>query len=152
VSDFAGRGGWWVLGQGVLLVIVAVTLPWDVPAPGWLVVVGAAVAVSGGVLAWAGASGLGVQLTPYPEPTGGSQLVDTGIYARVRHPIYGGLGLLAIGAAIMARSPLSLGAGLVLLGYLAAKSASEERRLLRHHHDYAEYRRRVPKRLIPWVW
>ncbi len=149
---FAGRGGWWVFGQGVLLAAVAVALPWGVPAPLWVAILGGVVVAWGGVLAWAGAIGLGVGLTPYPEPFVDSELVDTGVYGWVRHPIYGGLGLLAIGAALLARSPLSLGVGVLLLIYLAAKSASEERRLLDRHPDYAEYRRRVPRRLVPWVW
>ena len=45
----------------------------------------------------AGRDALGAALTPlpYPEPDGG--LVTDGVYARVRHPIYGGVILVAIG-------------------------------------------------------
>ena len=77
------------------------------------------------VVAW-GAAALGSNLTPFPRPRASATLVDTGAYRYVRHPIYSGLVLAAVGWSLATASPLAL-VPTVLLGLLFdAKSRREE--------------------------
>lgn len=81
----------------------------------------------------------------------GAELVTTGPYAYVRNPIYSGILLAGIGAA------LSLGltwaiAFVLYAAYLIPSVFGEERIMLRLFPDtYPAYKART-KRLIPWVW
>ena len=50
----------------------------------------------------------GENLTPFPEPLPGARLVESGAYRLVRHPIYGGLILGALGWGLLTASPLAL--------------------------------------------
>jgi protein-S-isoprenylcysteine O-methyltransferase Ste14 len=114
--------------------------------------------ISGAVLFFAGAAlgllslgHLGKQLTPYPKPVAGGDLVDAGLYALARHPIYGGVLLIALGGALFDANPLAIAVALVFPPYFWAKSGHEERMLLDHYPEYADYRQRVRRRMIPWL-
>jgi len=78
------------------------------------------------------------------------QVIDTGPYAQVRHPMYSGM------LAMMACAALGLGSLWTLLFFaltlpplLWARLVSEERLLLRELPGYADYCQRVRWRLIP---
>lgn len=141
-------------GQGLLLGALALVIVFrigQIPVDSLaLRLVGSALAVAGLVMLALGFRDLGPSLTPYPEPLEKAQLVDRGIYARVRHPLYGGLILGSTGISLVATS----GAGLALAAGLAAllyrKSSWEEARLAARYPEYAAYRRRVRARLVPW--
>ena len=110
--------------------------------------VGGALVLAGAWLGIAGVRVLGLNRTPFPEPKPGSQLVTTGIYARVRHPLYASVIALGFGWALLWRSgpALALAAGQVVFFY--AKARLEERLLRECFAEYADYSRRVP-RLLP---
>ena len=66
--------------------------------------------ISGGVLLAGGASialtgviALGRTITPFPEPSEQTVLVRSGIYSAIRHPIYAGLMLAALGCPDLAK-------------------------------------------------
>ena len=151
MTRFAERGGWWVVGQVVLLAGLVVALGWNADWPWWIRAAGAALAVAGIALLIAGSVALGRNLTPFPEPVSDAELVDTGVYGLSRHPIYGGVALLGIGVALAAASPAALAVALALTGFLTLKSAVEERHLVATYPGYAAYRTRVRSRLIPWM-
>ena len=149
------RGEGWVLIQGVLLVLVAAA-GWSL-GPDWSgpirlvgVAIGIALILSGIVLAVRGVADLGGAMTPLPRPRENAALVETGAYALVRHPIYGGLILGAFGWAIVQASiaAIILAAGLATFFWL--KSTREERWLEMRYPDYAGYRART-RRFIPWI-
>jgi protein-S-isoprenylcysteine O-methyltransferase Ste14 len=94
---------------------------------------------------------LGRGLTPLPYPKDGAGLVQTGPFALIRHPIYGGGLMLALGFALMIQSWLTLGYAAVLFAFLDGKSRREERWLAEKYPEYASYQRRVRK-LIPFVY
>ena len=99
----------------------------------------------------AGALTLGRSLRPSPRPRAGAHLVRTGVYALVRHPIYAGLILAAVGYALL-RLSIWHGVGVVILfAFFDLKARREEAYLAERYPDYAVYRRRV-RRLIPWVY
>ena len=82
----------------------------------------------------------------------GHNLVSTGPYRRVRHPMYAGFAMYAVGTALLLGSWWGV-AGAFVLSAVVARRAVLEERLLRDHLDgYAEYSKRVRYRLIPGVW
>lgn len=153
-DSFGSKGGWWVAVQGVVLVASLVALLVDarsLPWPAWTVWLGAILAVAGAVQSFLGLQHLGVNLTPYPEPLSSARLVALGVYRLVRHPIYGGIVEMLVGAALFRRSLVALLIGVVGAVFFWSKAYFEERRLMEHYPGYATYRSRVTRRLIPWV-
>ncbi len=82
----------------------------------------------------------------------GQKVVDTGVYAWVRHPMYFGALLLIIGTPLALGSWYTLLLTPVFLAVLYFRIKSEEEVLVRDLAGYAEYRSRVRYRLIPFVW
>ena len=82
----------------------------------------------------------------------GHTLVDTGLYARVRHPFYTGLLLWLAGLALWLESYAALIALPVVLASLLVRIRVEERTLRDTLPGYAEYMGRVRYRLVPGVW
>jgi protein-S-isoprenylcysteine O-methyltransferase Ste14 len=80
------------------------------------------------------------------------QVITSGVYGFVRHPLYLGCVLMLIGA------PLLLGsvAGLIIsaLGAitLVARIIGEEKMMVEELEGYREYQKKVKYRLIPFVW
>ncbi|HJU97164.1 MAG TPA: isoprenylcysteine carboxylmethyltransferase family protein [Jiangellaceae bacterium] len=155
VPALGRRGEGWVVIQAILLVIVAVTgligarWPQNLQAPALLTAIVSGVA--GLWLGWSGVRTLGGSLSPLPKPPGRSELTDSGVYALVRHPIYGGILLLAF-AWSLALSPWALVPVGALGVALVLKSRLEERWLTDRHPSYPGYRDRVRRRFVPYLW
>jgi protein-S-isoprenylcysteine O-methyltransferase Ste14 len=101
------RGEYWVIAQGVLLLIF-ILLPIAKPSiidlneSNWQYLRWTLTIVFGlGALLLLGRSllDLGQNLTPLPHPRDDGQLVQTGIYDLVRHPLYSGVISLALAYA-----------------------------------------------------
>jgi protein-S-isoprenylcysteine O-methyltransferase Ste14 len=69
----------------------------------------------------------------------------------VRHPIYSGLILAALGWAFWVHGWLTIGYVVVLFVFFDIKSRREERWLAEKYAGYEAYRKRVHK-LIPFVY
>jgi protein-S-isoprenylcysteine O-methyltransferase Ste14 len=143
-------GAGWVAGQLVLIAVLAAAAaagPTWPPNPVTLPL-GIVSATAGALLFVAGIVALGSSLTPFPRPRG--PLVDTGAFGLVRHPIYGGVLLGAVGLGLVTR-PLMLAACVPALAFIILKLRHEERLLLARFPDYASYCARVRHRLIPFL-
>ncbi len=79
-------------------------------------------------------------------------LVDRGLYARVRHPMYLGILLFHAGVALWLGSYASLLTLTAILLALLARIVVEETTLQATLPDYRAYVARVPYRLVPLVW
>jgi protein-S-isoprenylcysteine O-methyltransferase Ste14 len=153
------RGEWYVVVQ-VLVILLAVfgprTLPgwpvWGSPYAEAAAVAGILLLLLGGALALGGLVRLGPNLTPLPYPKDCSELVKTGPYAVVRHPIYSGLLLGATGWALFVHGWLTLVYAAAAFVFFDVKSRREEKWLQeKYGQSYADYRLRVHK-LIPWLY
>lgn len=92
----------------------------------------------------------GRKLTPLPEPNPQLGLIQTGVYAFIRHPMYLGLMLLTLGLAIFSMKRGALGVALAFVVFFNLKAREEERRLLQRYPEYADYMRRTGRFLPRW--
>ncbi|MEK6720556.1 MAG: isoprenylcysteine carboxylmethyltransferase family protein [Chloroflexota bacterium] len=148
------RGEGWVALQMILLASVALagTLgpAWDGATRIGSVIAGVALIATGGTMGILGLRDLGANLTPLPYPRDEARLVETGIYARVRHPIYGGLVLGGAGWGLATASPIALVLALILLAFFNLKARREEAWLTIRFPDYPAYRLRT-RAFIPFL-
>jgi protein-S-isoprenylcysteine O-methyltransferase Ste14 len=79
------------------------------------------------------------------------ELVTTGPYARIRHPIYTGLILALLGTAL-ATTLYGLIPAAVLAFVFDLKARLEEGWLLERYPSYGEYRTRTRSRFVPGVY
>lgn len=112
---------------------------------------GAVCAIVGANLVYLSARALGRSLTPFPRPRAGGELVTEGPYRLARHPIYGGGILFFLGWALFSAPPALFGV-LALAVLWARKAGFEERLLAERYPGYDDYRRRTPRRLLPFVY
>jgi len=101
------RGEWYVVTQLALIAVVFLgprslpgLPPWPAAFARVSVFLGVALALAGAGLLLAGLIRLGANLTPLPFPKTQGSLIQTGPYALVRHPMYGGGVVLAFGWAL----------------------------------------------------
>jgi protein-S-isoprenylcysteine O-methyltransferase Ste14 len=134
-----------------IVVTSVVGTPWPDPIRLALRLAGGTLIGAGLVLGAAGSRHLGSSLTPFPRPLAGGALREDGAYHLVRHPIYGGILLVAFGAALWS-SPWALIPTLLLVGLFDRKRRREEIWLSEAYPGYDGYRDRVPHVFWPGVW
>jgi protein-S-isoprenylcysteine O-methyltransferase Ste14 len=141
----------WVIMQLILLAVLLLMpayglIPFLVPLRPLGLLLGFAGLLLSGAATWQ--LRVGRSLTPMPSPRTGAALLTSGLYRRVRHPVYSGLLVWAFGMAIAAASMLHFGLFGLLWAFFNAKAAHEERLLTQHFSGYAEYAART-LRFIP---
>jgi protein-S-isoprenylcysteine O-methyltransferase Ste14 len=95
---------------------------------------------------------LGRNISPLPAPRQRHELVTTGMYSYIRHPLYAGLLMVAFGLAVVTRNETRLAMAALLWLLLEKKVAVEERMLVeRYGKVYEEYKGRV-KKFFPFVY
>lgn len=97
-------------------------------------------------LVWGAFRALGAQWSVQAQVGSGHQLVTTGPYARVRHPIYTGLGALLLATGLALSRPMAVLGGILAYGIGTALRIRCEEALLRQAFGeaYVEYASRVP--------
>lgn len=80
------------------------------------------------------------------------RVIDTGVYAVVRHPMYAGFVPMVVGPALWRESYVVVLLAIVPVAVLAVRSVFEERFLKRELKGYEIYMQKVRYRLIPFVW
>ena len=82
----------------------------------------------------------------------GHQVVDVGPYARVRHPGYLGMLMSVPCSGLALGSWLAVGVGLIYAAMMLRRVLFEDAFLRANLEGYADYRVRVPYRLVPGLW
>jgi protein-S-isoprenylcysteine O-methyltransferase Ste14 len=156
LPELGRRGEGWVAVQGVLIAAILLSAlvgrGWSAALAPVAYAVGGLLLALGTILLVAGGLRLGRSLTPLPAPRAGQGLTTAGIYGLARHPMYGGGILFSLGWSIVFGSVAGLVLTAVLVVFVELKSRREELWLAERHPDYAEYRRRTPRRFIPFVY
>ena len=88
---------------------------------------------------------MGPSLTPHPAPRKQGTLLTSGIFARVRHPIYSCLLIIALGFVLIAPSLLRFALFVCFVVLLIRKSKLEEGLLRERFSDYDAYAQRTPR-------
>ena len=123
------------------LALQASTLAW--------VALGAGVALGG----WALSANRPGNFNIRPVPKAGGQLVRSGPYAYIRHPMYSSILLAGLAGVYGVDIPGRMLVGtafFALLAVLWVKSGLEERWMAAQHPDYAAYQKES-SRFIPWL-
>lgn len=152
-SSFVQRGGWWAIGQLLLLLSIAIigaTCHATSKSPAVFVSGLALIAVSV-IPGVAGFHAMGRNLTPFPKPSATACFVRRGIYRFIRHPLYTSAFCAALGWSLVWQSWPALFISLATGLFLDAKARCEERWLREQFPEYADYARRV-RRFIPWIY
>ena len=82
----------------------------------------------------------------------GHQVISTGPYAFVRHPMYSGAILYFLGIALLLGSWYAVAIAAVLVALFGLRAVWEENTLIDELPGYAVYAQRVRYRLIPGIW
>jgi protein-S-isoprenylcysteine O-methyltransferase Ste14 len=82
---------------------------------------------------------LGDALSPWVEPAPNATLITHGPYRVVRHPMYLGQAMIALGAPLTLGCRWALALSGVALGVLMIRVGAEERALRRAYPEYAKY-------------
>jgi protein-S-isoprenylcysteine O-methyltransferase Ste14 len=153
------RGEYWVIAQGILLAIFAFIPPnrpsfVELDTSAWQYISWVLMGIFSALAMFfliRSLFDLGRNLTPLPHPRDDGQLVKTGIYGLVRHPLYSGVIYLALAYASWRMSWVHVVGSIVLFVFFDAKSRTEEAWLAAKFSDYADYATAV-KKLIPWIY
>lgn len=119
--------------------------------PNWVSVLGAVLFLLGYVL-YAFVLKENAYLARTVKVEEGQQLVDTGLYGLVCHPMYMATLLLFLSMPLILGSLLAFLVMLVYPFIIARRIRNEEEVLLRDLPGYAAYRRKVRWRLVPGIW
>ena len=123
------------------------------PPPLWLSALGAVVCLTGYGMMLAA-----LWHNAFAAPIVGDQsnrnqvVIDTGLYGRVRHPMYLGHLLFLLGLPLWLQSSASVLVLPLVSVPMVARIFVEERTLQKKLPGYAEYMSSVPYRLVPFVW
>ncbi len=152
------HGEWYVVAQAVLGVLVIFGprtctgwTAWVHPYTQISSIAGGILCLVGGLLFVAGIRELGSNLTAVPFPKAQATLVESGPYRFVRHPMYSGAAIAALGWALLVQGWLTIGYAIILFLFFDVKSRREEQWLKEKFSGYETYRSRVRK-LIPFIY
>ena len=80
------------------------------------------------------------------------QVIDTGLYGIVRHPMYMATTVLFLSMPLVLASPISFLIMLLYLPLIARRIKNEEKVLEDGLKGYKEYKQRVKYRVLPFIW
>jgi protein-S-isoprenylcysteine O-methyltransferase Ste14 len=80
------------------------------------------------------------------------KVIDSGVYAVVRHPMYAGAIPLLVGMSLWLESYTAAVLAIIPFSTLVLRIRIEEKLLIQELKGYEEYTKRVRYRLIPFLW
>eukprot|EP00560_Eucampia_antarctica_P009793 CAMPEP_0197830786 /NCGR_PEP_ID=MMETSP1437-20131217/7401_1 /TAXON_ID=49252 ORGANISM="Eucampia antarctica, Strain CCMP1452" /NCGR_SAMPLE_ID=MMETSP1437 /ASSEMBLY_ACC=CAM_ASM_001096 /LENGTH=211 /DNA_ID=CAMNT_0043433397 /DNA_START=310 /DNA_END=945 /DNA_ORIENTATION=- len=145
-GEIGQRGEVYFIAQAILVLCI---LGGGVPYFGdtLLFLAGPGLLILGAAVIVAGLVGLGATdgITPWPKPLEKTELVTTGIYSYIRHPMYAGLLSSMMGISVLSESAIRVLLTFVLYLVLDAKANYEESELNLLLPEYADYQDNLVK-------
>jgi protein-S-isoprenylcysteine O-methyltransferase Ste14 len=130
----------------------AVRFGWSILGTRWLCV-GALLQIGGSIpIAWAMATNPFLETTVRIQTDRGQQVISSGPYRYVRHPMYVGAILQIIATPLILGSVWALLPTCLVIGLLMFRTYMEDRTLYAELPGYAAYTQHTRYRLIPRVW
>ena len=120
-------------------------------APGWLIAA-ASVVFLGSYAMYGEVMRENAWISRTVEIQEGQQVVSTGLYGVVRHPMYLAASLMFTAMPLVLGSFVSFAVFLCYPFVLAARIRSEEELLIGGLPGYEEYRQKVRFKMIPFIW
>lgn len=142
------RGWFYVVLQFLLIFLLVLSPRMDSPYGGASEViglVGLALIMTGSAVLLFSFLKLGNSLTALPIPREQGQLVTTGLYSRVRHPIYFGLLVMGFGVILDAGYWPQIIVYMLLYALLNTKAEFEESLLREKYPQYKQYAEKTPR-------
>lgn len=127
--------------QLVLFIVYTFPVEWSLEFFLWIKLVGLLIAIFGLIVLVVALLQLNINLSPFPTPKDSSVLIQNGLYAWVRHPIYTGILLLFFGYSIYQASLFKLFITFLLWVLFHFKTQYEELQLQRKFPDYTTYKK-----------
>jgi protein-S-isoprenylcysteine O-methyltransferase Ste14 len=112
---------------------------------------GAGIALAGLAVATLSYRALGKNFRVYAVPKQSGTLITSGVYSKVRHPMYTGAILMMGGWVLMFGSLWSVPLWLAFSLLYVVKSIKEERILAAHFPEYGKYRKKTWK-FLPFIY
>ncbi len=84
---------------------------------------------------------LNKNLSPFPSPKQNSELITTGLFSKIRHPIYSGILLLVFSFALYQNSGFKILISFFLLLLFYFKTGYEEKQLILKFPEYKNYKK-----------
>ena len=149
--------GWLLVGVQFVLLLLLVVTPWrvslaELSTTNPLVWIGGALILAGMAVAVAGLTHLGSALSANPVPLPAAGLRTSGVYAVVRHPIYSGILLAAIGFTLAVGSWWQVLVTVVLTLFFTGKSRWEDAMLAEEYGTTWQAWASRTGAIVPRVW
>ena len=132
IAGLNWRFGWWVL-------------------PDWAVWVAAGLFLASYIL-YAEVLRENTYLSRTIEVQENQKVIDTGLYGIVRHPMYMATTVLFLAMPLVLASPISFFIMLCYIPVIAKRINNEEKVLEDGLEGYAEYKKKVKYRILPFIW
>jgi protein-S-isoprenylcysteine O-methyltransferase Ste14 len=137
----------------ILMPLDAERFGWSPTFPMWLKVIGGAALLPALILIYrATVENTFLSTMVRIQTDRKQQVISTGVYSFVRHPMYLGMLLMLLGAPLLLGSLYGAIIGLIALVALVGRIIGEEKMLVNELEGYEEYKKKVKYRLIPFVW
>ncbi len=146
-----------VAGVGMIIPLLYLFIPWldfaNYNLPEWSGWIGTVVFAGAIFMLWRSHADLGRNFSATLRITGQHSLITSGVYRRIRHPMYTAHLLWAFAQGLLLSNWLAGWAFLVLsVPLYLVRIPREEKMMLEHFgEEYREYKNRTG-RLIPWMW
>jgi len=114
---------------------------WEFDIPGPIEIGSLITAVVGAVVILLAFIKLNTNLSPFPSPKTNAELIRSGVYKYVRHPIYSGILIVLFSYGLYTTSSYKLSITIILYALFYFKSAYEEARLEEMFTDYRSYKK-----------
>jgi len=150
-GEFGSRGEIYFVAQAALVACIVVG---GIPVVGDFVtfLLGPVLLLAGIAVAITGATQMGSSLSPWPVPSNevtSTGLITSGLFDKVRHPIYAGLLAACAGLSVTTGDATRLLLTAILLYALDVKTDYEEAELQKIFPDYDTYKQDVPNKFFP---
>ena len=122
-----------------------------IEVPNWVVIVGSVLFVIAYIL-YAEVMRENTYLSRTIEVQEGQKVIDTGMYGIVRHPMYAVTILLFLSIPLILGSVISLVIFLFYPIIIVLRIKNEEKVLEKDLKGYKEYKEKVKRKLIPFIW